>query len=212
CADVDFIVRGEGEQTLCETSVRWSAAGRSTPSPGWAIARRTASSSTRRALWRRWRAARCDCRTGTPECSTATLCSFCSIIEMRGRNFHPYELDRVLADIADARKHGAQAIFLVDDNITPDVRRFQRLCEARIFTVRGSSSSAVLLSATRTTRARRSKRTSRSRMSTEFRNRRLIVNEDVSHYDGTTAVVRTDHLESGEIEFLRWRAERWMKF
>jgi len=125
---------------------------------------------------------------------------------MRGRNFHPYELDRVLADIADARKHGAQAIFLVDDNITPDVRRFQRLCEARIFTVRGSSSSAVLLSATRTTRARRSKRTSRSRMSTEFRNRRLIVNEDVSHYDGTTAVVRTDHLESGEIEFLRWRA------
>ena len=30
-------------------------------------------------------------------------CSFCSIIEMRGRNFHTYPIDRVLADIADAR-------------------------------------------------------------------------------------------------------------
>ena len=48
-------------------------------------------------------------------------CSFCSIIEMRGRNFHPYPIERVLADIADARRHGARAIFLVDDNITLDV-------------------------------------------------------------------------------------------
>ncbi len=30
-------------------------------------------------------------------------------------------------------------------------------------------------------------------------------------YDGTTAVVRTEHLDAEEIEFLRWRAERWMK-
>ena len=29
-------------------------------------------------------------------------CSFCSIIEMRGRNFHRYTFDRVLADIARA--------------------------------------------------------------------------------------------------------------
>ena len=59
-------------------------------------------------------------------------CSFCSIIEMRGRNFHPYPIERVLADIADARGHGARAIFLVDDNITLDVRRFEALCEAII--------------------------------------------------------------------------------
>ena len=57
-------------------------------------------------------------------------CSFCSIIEMRGRNFHPYPIDRVLADIADARAHGAEAIFLVDDNITLDVERFEALCRA----------------------------------------------------------------------------------
>src|SRR5262249_33025534 len=50
--------------------------------------------------------------------------------EMRGRNFHPYPIDRVLADISDARAHGAEAIFLVDDNITLDVERFAELCEA----------------------------------------------------------------------------------
>jgi len=45
----------------------------------------------------------------------------------------------------------------------------------------------------------------------EFRERNLIVDEDVAHYDGTTAVVRSEHLAAEEIEFLRWRAERWMK-
>src|ERR1700716_3510359 len=59
-------------------------------------------------------------------------CSFCSIIEMRGRNFHPYPIDRVLADIVDARSPGAKAIFLVDDNITLDVTRFESLCRAII--------------------------------------------------------------------------------
>jgi anaerobic magnesium-protoporphyrin IX monomethyl ester cyclase len=59
-------------------------------------------------------------------------CSFCSIIEMRGRNFHTYSFDRVLADIRDARNHGARTIFLVDDNITLNVRRFEALCQAII--------------------------------------------------------------------------------
>ncbi len=59
-------------------------------------------------------------------------CSFCSIIEMRGRNFHTYLFDRVLADIRDARDHGARTLFLVDDNIMLNVRRFEALCEAII--------------------------------------------------------------------------------
>ena len=57
-------------------------------------------------------------------------CSFCSIIEMRGRNFHAWPVERVIADIADARNRGARAIFLVDDNITLNVARFERLCRA----------------------------------------------------------------------------------
>ena len=59
-------------------------------------------------------------------------CSFCSIIEMRGRNFHTYPLDRVIADIRDAHNHGARAIFIVDDNIMLNVRRFEALCRAII--------------------------------------------------------------------------------
>ena len=38
-------------------------------------------------------------------------CSFCSIIEMRGRNFHTFDFERVLADIADARARGARGDF-----------------------------------------------------------------------------------------------------
>jgi radical SAM superfamily enzyme YgiQ (UPF0313 family) len=59
-------------------------------------------------------------------------CSFCSIIAMRGRQFNTYSFDRVLADIRDASEHGARAIFLVDDNITLNVRRFEALCQAII--------------------------------------------------------------------------------
>jgi hypothetical protein len=48
-------------------------------------------------------------------------------------------------------------------------------------------------------------------MTKDFRERGLIVNDRLEEYDGTTAVVRTEHLPAEEIEFMRWRAERWMK-
>jgi anaerobic magnesium-protoporphyrin IX monomethyl ester cyclase len=48
-------------------------------------------------------------------------------------------------------------------------------------------------------------------MTREFRERGLIVDEDVEHYDGTTAVVRSEHVPAADIEFMRWRSERWMK-
>ena len=48
-------------------------------------------------------------------------------------------------------------------------------------------------------------------MTGDFRARGLIVDENTSHYDGTTAVVRSEHVSADDIEFLRWRAERWMK-
>jgi radical SAM superfamily enzyme YgiQ (UPF0313 family) len=234
-------------------------------------------------------------------------CSFCSIIEMRGRNFHPYPFDRVLADIADARAHGADAVFLVDDNITLDVARFERLCGAIVdagfddtdyvvqaMTAPLAQHGARLAPIMRRAGFRyvflgienivdddlkflraRAKNSHReggrtignasveairhlhangmyvvgglivgnpddtrasietnlefakdhidwpyiqhptpypgTPMTREFRERGLIVDEDVSHYDGTTAVVRSEHVPADEIEFLRWRAERWMK-
>jgi radical SAM superfamily enzyme YgiQ (UPF0313 family) len=234
-------------------------------------------------------------------------CSFCSIIEMRGRNFHTFHFDRVLADIRDARAHGAQAIFLVDDNITLNVRRFEALCRAIIdaglndldYTVQAMTSAIAnhgrtlaplmrqagfryvflgienileedldFLRAGAKNRQRgegarggnaavaaidylhenkmyvvgglivgnpQDTRESieanldfvrryvdvpyiqhptpypRTPMTKTFREQGLIINERLEDYDGTTAVVRTAHLESDEIEFLRWRADRWIK-
>jgi anaerobic magnesium-protoporphyrin IX monomethyl ester cyclase len=48
-------------------------------------------------------------------------------------------------------------------------------------------------------------------MTNDFRARGLIVSDRVEEYDGTTAVIRSEHLDAEEIEFMRWRAERWMK-
>src|SRR3977135_1726430 len=146
--DVDFIVRGEGEHTLCELlraleNDRGAAeiAGLSYRTPDGFVHNRDRAvtplaSSALRLPNRSARVLRGYTLLGrnvdVVETSRGCTydCSFCSIIEMRGRNFHPYSIDRVLADIADARAHGAEAIFLVDDNITLDIERFEALCRA----------------------------------------------------------------------------------
>src|SRR5258705_402196 len=48
-------------------------------------------------------------------------------------------------------------------------------------------------------------------MTRDFIERGLVVNQRVQEYDGTPAVTRSAHLEADEIEFMRWKAERWMK-
>ena len=234
-------------------------------------------------------------------------CSFCSIIQMRGRNFHTYSFDRVLADIRDARAHGAQTIFLVDDNITLNAHRFEELCKAIIaaglnnieYVIQGMTSAIAnhgeilaplmrqagfkyvflgienileddlqfLRASSKNVMRANGKKTGNATlqaieyihrnkmyvvgglivgnpddtresveanlrfarryidwpyiqhptpypgtpMTTDFRARNLIINERVEEYDGTTAVVRSEKLDAEEIEFLRWRAERWMK-
>jgi radical SAM superfamily enzyme YgiQ (UPF0313 family) len=234
-------------------------------------------------------------------------CSFCSIIAMRGRNFHVYDFDRVLDDIRDARSHGARALFIVDDNITLNVPRFEALCRAIIdaglhtidYTVQAMTSSIANHGDTLAPLMRRagfryvflgienileddleflraaSKNEERRNghvvgnatlraiehlhrngmyvvgglivgnpgdtrasieanlefarrhvdwpyiqhptpypgtpMTADFVERGLITDARLDEYDGTTAVVRSEHLEAEEIEFLRWRAERWMK-
>ena len=234
-------------------------------------------------------------------------CSFCSIIEMRGRNFHRFPLARVLDDIADARGRGARVIFFVDDNITIDVPRFEALCRAIIegglndvdYIVQGMTAPIAEHGATLAplmkkagfryvflgienildddlaflqARAKNSLREKGRRignattaavealhrngmlvvgglivgnpddtpdavaanlafarkhvdwpyiqhptpypgtpMTRDFVERGLISNSRVDEYDGTTAVTRSAHLSAEEIEFMRWRAERWMK-
>jgi radical SAM superfamily enzyme YgiQ (UPF0313 family) len=234
-------------------------------------------------------------------------CSFCSIIEMRGRNFHTFDFTRVIADIADARGRGARAIFLVDDNITLNVARFEALCRAIIeaglndvhYIVQAMTSSiaahgaslaplmrqagfryvflgienvldedlAFLRASAKNAQREGGRRVGNATleaiealhreglavvggiivgnpddtpasieanlafarrhvdwpyiqhptpypgtpMTVDFVRRKLIVNDRVEEYDGTTAVVRTEHVDAEEIEFMRWRAERWMK-
>ena len=48
-------------------------------------------------------------------------------------------------------------------------------------------------------------------MTRDFERRGLVVNTRPDEYDGTTAVTRGEHLEPEEVEFMRWKAERWMK-
>jgi radical SAM superfamily enzyme YgiQ (UPF0313 family) len=235
-------------------------------------------------------------------------CSFCSIIAMRGRNFHTYTFERVLADIRDAKEHGARCIFLVDDNITLNVHRFEALCRAIVdaglnnieYFVQGMTSAianhgetlAPLMrqagfryvflgienileddlqflraSAKNRERGERGENVGNATMKAiehlhrnkiyvvgglivgnpgdtresvnanmefarryvdwpyiqhptpypgtpmtkDFVERNLVVNQRLEEYDGTTAVVRSEHLEPDEIEFLRWRKERWIK-
>jgi anaerobic magnesium-protoporphyrin IX monomethyl ester cyclase len=334
-ADIDFLVRGEGERTLCallralETDRESRQAdagperlagipGLSYRTPDGFVHNRAApviplASEHLRLPNRDARVLRgytlLGRRVDVVETSRGCTfdCSFCSIIEMRGRNFHPYPIERVLADIGDARRHGAEAIFLVDDNITLDIERFAGLCEAIVdagfndtdYTVQamtaplaqhGARLAPLMRKAgfryvflgienvldddlnflrARAKNARREKGRTignasieaiehlhrhgmyvvgglivgnpddtrdsietnlrfarqyvdwpyiqhptpypRTPMTQDFRDRGLIVDEDVSHYDGTTAVVRSEHVQADEIEFLRWRAERWMK-
>ena len=234
-------------------------------------------------------------------------CSFCSIIEMRGRNFHRLPVERVIADIRDAHERGARAIFIVDDNITIDVPRLEALCRAIVdaglddihYLVQGMTASFAQHGATLAplmqragfryvflgienileddlaflkATAKNSRRGSGSGrqnatmaaidvlhrhgmfvvgglivgnpddttasidanltfarkyvdwpyiqhptpypgtpMTKDFRDRGLIVNTRVEEYDGTSAVTRSAYLDAQEIEFLRWRADRWMK-
>jgi len=57
-------------------------------------------------------------------------CNFCSMFHMYGRTFRTYPIERVIADIADSKAHGARYIAFADDNITLDVKRLENLCDA----------------------------------------------------------------------------------
>ncbi|MEW6356636.1 MAG: radical SAM protein [Planctomycetota bacterium] len=59
-------------------------------------------------------------------------CKFCSMSGMYGRTFREYDLQRVLDDITAAKKNGARIIGFVDDNITLNIPRFERLCDMLI--------------------------------------------------------------------------------
>ncbi|MBU1064879.1 B12-binding domain-containing radical SAM protein [bacterium] len=59
-------------------------------------------------------------------------CKFCSILQMYGTTFRKFKIERVIADIQDAKNHGAKLILFTDDNITIDGKRYIEICDAII--------------------------------------------------------------------------------
>jgi radical SAM superfamily enzyme YgiQ (UPF0313 family) len=218
-----------------------------------------------------------------------------------------FPIERVIEDIQDASRHGARAIFFVDDNITLNMPRFEALCEAIIkaklerldYYVQGMTSAIATHGArvaplmqragfryvflgienmdernlkflnaktknteraggqaagnatlkaieilrrhgmyvvgglivgnpddtagTVQTNLKMARRHidwpyiqhpvpyPRTPMTADLRRRGLIEHERVEEYDGTTAVLETAQIAAEELEYLRWKEERWMK-
>jgi anaerobic magnesium-protoporphyrin IX monomethyl ester cyclase len=57
-------------------------------------------------------------------------CKYCSIHQMYGKSFRKYSIERVIRDIRAAQKQDVQSLFIVDDNITLDGKRYRDLCQA----------------------------------------------------------------------------------
>ncbi len=59
-------------------------------------------------------------------------CNFCSMRYMYGSTFRTYPLERVMADIANAKKLGTKYLCITDDNICLDLKHLESLCDAII--------------------------------------------------------------------------------
>lgn len=59
-------------------------------------------------------------------------CKFCSITKMYGKTFRAFPEERVVEDLKNIRDQGAKVVFFVDDNITYDIEHFRKVCRAII--------------------------------------------------------------------------------
>ncbi|MBW7899600.1 Ribosomal protein S12 methylthiotransferase RimO [Candidatus Brocadiaceae bacterium B188] len=57
-------------------------------------------------------------------------CNFCSMDKMYGKTFRRFSVERILADISNAKQQGANFIIFSDDNFTLDIKGFDSLCDA----------------------------------------------------------------------------------
>lgn len=57
-------------------------------------------------------------------------CNFCSMDKMYGKTFRRFSVERMLADISNAKQQGANFIIFSDDNFTLDIKGFESLCDA----------------------------------------------------------------------------------
>ena len=57
-------------------------------------------------------------------------CKYCSIQQMYSKSFRKYSIDRVIRDIRATQKNDIKSLFIVDDNITLDGKRYRDICQA----------------------------------------------------------------------------------
>lgn len=57
-------------------------------------------------------------------------CKFCSITRMYGHTFRRFPMERIIEDLKAVRMSGAKAVFFTDDNITYDAQHFLNVCKA----------------------------------------------------------------------------------
>ncbi len=57
-------------------------------------------------------------------------CNFCSITQMYGRTYRCHSIERIVEDLSRLKADKVEAVLLVDDNITLDVPRLIKICEA----------------------------------------------------------------------------------
>ncbi len=57
-------------------------------------------------------------------------CKFCSINHMYGNTFRPFSTDRIVADLVSIHANGTKGVFFADDNITYDIDHLRRVCRA----------------------------------------------------------------------------------
>jgi anaerobic magnesium-protoporphyrin IX monomethyl ester cyclase len=57
-------------------------------------------------------------------------CKFCSITRMYGKKFRRFPIERIIADLISIRQAGTKAVFFADDNITYDAEHFSMVCKA----------------------------------------------------------------------------------
>src|SRR3972149_5358583 len=173
-------------------------------------------------------------------------CNFCSMNRMYGRTFRTYSFERVMLDLANAKKNGAQYISFADDNITLNVKRFESLCDAIVAaghddlryivqasTVGIASSPALAQKMARAgiqivflgienVSERNLKMMNKGNILEKqkraidyLHNNNILIKEglvtntgDYSKYNGFWANVRTKHLSSEDLQFLRWKYKR----